>query len=57
MGQMGGEAINFDPKISIVSVGLILTALGFSTLIGLLSGYLPARRAMKLSALDAIRTE
>ncbi len=57
MGQMGGEAINFEPKISIVSVGLILTALGFSTLIGLLSGYLPARRAMKLSALDAIRTE
>ncbi len=57
MGQMGGETINFEPKISIVSVGLILTALGFSTLIGLLSGYLPARRAMKLSALDAIRTE
>lgn len=57
MGQLGGEAINFEPKISIVSVGLILTALGFSTLIGLLSGYLPARRAMKLSALDAIRTE
>lgn len=57
MGQMGGETINFEPKISIISVGLILTALGFSTLIGLLSGYLPARRAMKLSALDAIRTE
>lgn len=57
MGQLGGETLNFDPKISIVSVGLILTALGFSTLIGLLSGYLPARRAMKLSALDAIRTE
>lgn len=57
MGQLGGEKINFEPKISIISVGLILTALGFSTLIGLLSGYLPARRAMKLSALDAIRTE
>ena len=57
MGQMGGETVNFEPKISIISVGLILTALGFSTLIGLLSGYLPARRAMKLSALDAIRTE
>ena len=57
MGQLGGETLNFEPKISIVSVGLILTALGFSTLIGLLSGYLPARRAMKLSALDAIRTE
>lgn len=57
MGQLGGETVNFEPKISIISVGLILTALGFSTLIGLLSGYLPARRAMKLSALDAIRTE
>lgn len=57
MGQLDGETVNFEPKISIISVGLILTALGFSTLIGLLSGYLPARRAMKLSALDAIRTE
>ena len=37
MGQLGGETVNFEPKISIISVGLILTALGFSTLIGLLS--------------------
>lgn len=56
LNQLGGNA-TVEPKISIVSFGLILTALLFSTFIGLLSGYLPARRAMKLSALDAIRSE
>lgn len=44
-------------KISIIPIWLILAALAFSAFIGILSGYYPARRAMKLSALDAIRTE
>lgn len=42
---------------SIIPFWLCLCALAFSTLIGILSGYLPARRAMKVSALTAIRTE
>lgn len=46
-----------EQKISIIPLWLVLLAIGFSTLIGLISGYLPARRAMKLSALRAIRTE
>ncbi|NLY19953.1 MAG: ABC transporter permease [Tissierellia bacterium] len=44
-------------KISIIPIWLVLVALAFSASIGLISGYFPARRAMKLSALDAIRTE
>jgi ABC-type antimicrobial peptide transport system permease subunit len=38
-------------------MGLVLSAVAFSTLVGLIAGYSPANRAMKLSALDAIRTE
>lgn len=47
----------FASKISIVPIWLIMAALIFSSAIGLVSGYLPAQRAMKLSALEAIRTE
>ncbi|CDZ75504.1 hypothetical protein ING2D1G_1366 [Peptoniphilus sp. ING2-D1G] len=54
--RMGMEAIA-DPKISYIPLWLILAALFFSTAVGLLAGYFPARRAMKLSALDAIRNE
>ena len=36
---------------------LALGAVGFATAVGILSGYLPAKRAMKLSALTAIKTE
>lgn len=43
--------------VSIVPLWLILGAIAFSTLIGLISGYFPARKAMKLSALTAIKTE
>ncbi|GMQ56387.1 ABC transporter permease [Vallitalea sediminicola] len=43
--------------ISIIPVWLSLLALAFTAFIGLVSGYLPARKAMKLSALEAIKTE
>ncbi len=43
-------------NISIIPWWLSASALGFTTLIGLLSGYLPARRAMRLSALEAIQS-
>lgn len=42
---------------SIIPSWLIISSLAFTTLIGLVSGYLPARRAMKLSALEAIKTD
>ncbi len=42
---------------SSIPIWLYLGAIGFATVIGVLSGYLPAKRAMKLSALSAIKTE
>jgi ABC-type antimicrobial peptide transport system permease subunit len=57
--QAFGESMGMygATKISVIPIWLIFAAMGFSILIGLISGYFPARRAMKLSALDAIRTE
>jgi putative ABC transport system permease protein len=43
--------------ISVISPGLALAAVAFATLVGIMAGYSPARRAMNLSALDAIRAE
>lgn len=51
-GMMGPGTV----KISVIPIWLSLLALIFSTFIGLASGYFPARRAMKLSALEAIRS-
>ncbi|MDR1604589.1 MAG: ABC transporter permease [Gracilibacteraceae bacterium] len=43
--------------VSVIPPWLVLAALGVSFLVGIVSGYLPARRAMNLSALQAIKTE
>jgi ABC-type antimicrobial peptide transport system permease subunit len=43
--------------ISLITPWLCGAALAFAALIGLLSGYFPARRAMRLSALAAIRSD
>jgi ABC-type antimicrobial peptide transport system permease subunit len=43
--------------ISVIPMWLAVASLGFATLVGLISGFMPARRAMKLSALEAIKTE
>lgn len=42
---------------SAIPLWLALGAVAFATGVGVLSGYLPAKRAMKLSALTAIKTE
>jgi ABC-type antimicrobial peptide transport system permease subunit len=60
--KFGAQFGNFmgtggETKISIIPIWLSLAAMGFSALIGVLSGYYPAKRAMSLSALEAIRTE
>lgn len=52
MANMGGTS-----SISVIPPWLALSAVAFATLVGVISGYSPARRAMKLSALDAIRTD
>lgn len=50
----GGEITNV--VISYIPAGLVIIAGLFSMLIGLASGYLPAIKATKISAIDAIRT-
>jgi len=42
---------------SLITLWLMGAALAFASIIGLVSGYFPARRATKLSALEAIRTD
>lgn len=51
MGMGGGG------QISVIPVWLALGALVFSTMVGLVSGFSPANRAVKISALTAIRQE
>lgn len=51
--SMGGMKGN----ISVIPWWLALAAVAFSTLMGMVAGYFPARRAMKLSPLAAIHTE
>lgn len=64
LSSMGGtgDLMRYGPQIeqgdiSVIPMWLILAAIIFSTVIGLVSGYLPARRATKISALEAIRNE
>ncbi len=52
---MGTWVAGEGGEISIVPMWLILAALAFATLVGLLSGIAPAGRAVKISALEAIR--
>ena len=49
---MGGET-----KLSIIPAWLAITGMAFSAFIGLISGFFPARKATKISALSAIHTE
>lgn len=43
--------------ISVLSVGLLLLSILLSTAIGVASGYFPARKAMKITVLEAVSTE
>ena len=54
LAGMGGGP---ETKVSVIPLWLCLVSLAFSAGVGLTSGYFPARRAMKLSALTALRTE
>ena len=52
MGMMG-EGVN----ISVIPLWLVLLALVFSTFVGIISGFYPANRAVRISALEAIKHE
>ena len=43
--------------ISIIPLWLAVFGVGFSTLVGIVSGYIPANKAVKISALTAIKNE
>ena len=54
----GGAAMgDIEATYSIIPIYLPLLGLGISIIVGLLSGYFPARRATKISAIEAMRTE
>jgi len=54
---LGGMGMGQDSKLSIIPIWLALSGMVFSAFIGLISGFFPARKATKLSALSAIHTE
>ena len=54
LGSFGG---GYGSTISIVPVWLVFAAVAFSTAIGVIAGYSPAKRAMSLSALESLRNE
>lgn len=52
-----GAAMGFDGNISYIPLWLMLLSMGFAMLVGVVAGYFPALRAMRLSPLAAIRNE
>jgi len=52
-GGFGGQAT----AVSVIPPWLMLLGLAFATCVGLVSGIIPAIRAVKISALEAIKTE
>lgn len=52
-----GAAMGFDGNISYIPWWLCLVSMAFAMLVGIIAGYFPAKRAMQLSPLAAIRSE
>ncbi|MCX6667443.1 MAG: ABC transporter permease, partial [Euryarchaeota archaeon] len=53
MGRMTGA----NTSVAIVTPELIIFALLFSTVIGIISGLIPARKAANLQVVEAMRSE
>lgn len=55
--NMIGAALNegMEVTISVIPVWLAIFGMGFSTIVGIISGYVPAMKAVKVTALSAIR--
>jgi len=56
-GVMGEAPAVGDVVVSLITPSLLLLALGVAAGVGLVAGYFPARRATRLSALAAIRSD
>ncbi len=57
MGGMMMGGMGMSAKLSVIPPWLALCGIGFATVIGLVSGFSPANRAVKISALEAIKHE
>ncbi len=57
MGTINQYLAQSQSTVSLITPWLCGLAMIFATLVGLISGYFPARRAMKINAITAIRTE
>lgn len=53
----GGMGLGMGGELSVIPPWLIVSAIIFATVIGLVSGFYPANRAVKISALEAIKHE
>ncbi|PHV69266.1 hypothetical protein CS063_16685 [Sporanaerobium hydrogeniformans] len=56
-GDLVGTSTAYKTYVSIIPIELAMASIVFATVIGLLAGYMPAKRATQLSALTAIKTE
>ena len=54
---VSGGSLGVTGNISFIPVWLLLVSTGFAVLVGTAAGYFPARRAMSLSPLEAIRSQ
>lgn len=52
-GMMGGD---LGGNISIIPLWLVALGMVFSTMVGIIAGFMPAKKATKISALEAIRS-
>ena len=55
--NMGRMASSASTSVAVITPELIVFALVFSTVIGILSGLIPARKAAKLQVVEAMRSE
>ncbi len=52
-----GSSMGLSSGISYIPLWLIALSIGFAVLVGMMAGYFPALRAMRLSPLEAIRNQ
>ena len=55
MNYIGSHMLGESVALSVIPLWLALFGMGFSTMVGIVSGYVPALRAVKITALSAIR--